>query len=272
MGQTFDPGSTSGVFQPLFENFPGDPPYKVRKFRTEWGPIFYRGRLDGTARVLVIGQDPAQHEGIVRRILVGEAGGRTQGFLAKLGIGLSYVMINTFLYSVYGTPDVKDVSDPDIAAYRNKWLKALIEAGQIRVVVTLGSLAAKAWEVYTASPGAVGTGIYSVHITHPTQPESSSKGNKTKLKTATARMLENWNQALKLVQQNAGLPVPPGQLALYGSSFKSDEIVEIPEEDVPAGIPAWMRQRGEWVSRVGSTAATKRATVKIVVPKTYMSS
>jgi hypothetical protein len=34
----------------------------------EWGPILHRGRLDGTARILVIGQDPAQHETVVRRI------------------------------------------------------------------------------------------------------------------------------------------------------------------------------------------------------------
>ncbi len=32
------------------------------QFRVEWGPIFLRGRLDGPARVLVIGRDPAQHE------------------------------------------------------------------------------------------------------------------------------------------------------------------------------------------------------------------
>ena len=52
--------------------------------------------------MLLIGQDPAQHEAITRRILVGEAGQRTQGFLAKLGITRSYVMVNTYLYSVYG--------------------------------------------------------------------------------------------------------------------------------------------------------------------------
>ena len=56
-----------------------------------------RGRLDGSARVLVIGQDPAQHEAIARRILIGEAGHRVQGLLAKLGIDHSYTMVNTFL-------------------------------------------------------------------------------------------------------------------------------------------------------------------------------
>ncbi|MBD0283370.1 MAG: uracil-DNA glycosylase, partial [Thermoleophilaceae bacterium] len=45
-----------------------------------------RGRLAGSALVLVLGQDPGQHECIARRILVGEAGQRVQGFLRKLGI------------------------------------------------------------------------------------------------------------------------------------------------------------------------------------------
>ena len=36
--------------------------------------------------MLIIGQDPAQHETMARRILVGEAGQRIQGFLAKLGM------------------------------------------------------------------------------------------------------------------------------------------------------------------------------------------
>jgi uracil-DNA glycosylase len=52
--------------------------------------VFHRGRLDGSALVLVLGQDPGQHESIARRILVGEAGQRVQGFLHKLGIERSY--------------------------------------------------------------------------------------------------------------------------------------------------------------------------------------
>jgi uracil-DNA glycosylase len=50
--------------------------------------------------VLVIGRDPAQHETIVRRTLVGGAGRRVQGLLAKLGITRSCVFINTYLHSV----------------------------------------------------------------------------------------------------------------------------------------------------------------------------
>jgi hypothetical protein len=101
MSIDFDPGYGDQPFKTLVQNYPGEDVYPPGGFRTEWGPIFHRGRLDGSARVLVIGQDPAQHEAIVRRILVGEAGQRAQGFLAKLGITKSYVSINTFLLACW---------------------------------------------------------------------------------------------------------------------------------------------------------------------------
>jgi len=50
----------------------------------------------------VVGNDPAQHEVIVRRTLVGGAGHRLEGFVATLGLTRSYVMVNICLYSVFG--------------------------------------------------------------------------------------------------------------------------------------------------------------------------
>ena len=61
-----------------------DPPFTDR-FWFDWGPIFYRGRTNETARVLCIGSDPGPTERIAGRTLVGDAGQRVQGFLAKLG-------------------------------------------------------------------------------------------------------------------------------------------------------------------------------------------
>ncbi|WFU25262.1 hypothetical protein QA649_03170 [Bradyrhizobium sp. CB1717] len=123
----FDAGYGEQPFRDLCANYPGPEVYDPHDFRIEWGPIFHRGRLDGSARVLVVGQDPAQHETIARRILVGTAGRRTQGFLAKLGIKQSYVMVNTFLYSVYGqSGGSKHKNEPGIVDYRNKWFKAVL--------------------------------------------------------------------------------------------------------------------------------------------------
>src|SRR6266487_1231426 len=134
MPTPFDSGYAEEPFRTLVASYPGAIAYPGAGFRLEWGPVFHRGRLDGTARVLVIGQDPAQHETIARRILVGEAGHRLQGFLAKLGIDRSYVMINTFLYSVYGQGGgTKHQNDPGIIAYRNRWLDALMGGSNIDV-------------------------------------------------------------------------------------------------------------------------------------------
>jgi len=81
MNHPFDAGYCEEPFRTLAGDYPETETYPSGQFRVEWGPIFPRGRLDGSARVLIIGQDPAQHESVVRRILVGEAGRRVQAFL-----------------------------------------------------------------------------------------------------------------------------------------------------------------------------------------------
>src|SRR5215510_667098 len=124
--QEFDPGPVQDPFRTLAANYPDVSAYPFTDFRLEWGPIFHRGRLDGTARVLCIGQDPGQHENVLRRILVGEAGRRVQGFLAKLGITRSYVHINALLYSVLGSGNAKYVAKPGPRDYRNLWIKGIL--------------------------------------------------------------------------------------------------------------------------------------------------
>src|SRR5437764_10624598 len=153
MAHAFDPGPVAEPFAPLVAGYPGPETYPADSFRVEWGPIFHRGRLDGSARVLVIGQDPATAEDIVRRILVGEAGHRVQGFLSKLGIDRSYLMVNTFLYSVYGQQGgERHAGDPGIVSYRNSWLDAIFGSNQLDAVIALGSLADAAWKTWTATP------------------------------------------------------------------------------------------------------------------------
>jgi hypothetical protein len=62
--------------------------------------------------------------------------------LAKLGIDRSYVMLNSFLYSVYNQNSAKNhVNDPAIADYRHRWFSALIASGSLEAVVSFGSLA-----------------------------------------------------------------------------------------------------------------------------------
>jgi hypothetical protein len=244
MPHPFDPGYVAEPFLTLCAEYPEASVYPSDQFRLEWGPIFHRGRLDGSARVLVIGQDPAQHETVVRRILVGEAGRRVQGLLAKLGITRSYVFINTYVFSVYGSVKAKTRKAPNLIDYRNRWLNALL-----------------------ATPAAQSVNVAYAPVTHPTQPESSSKNDKTKLAVATKKLLQNWNAALQALSPSVQHPDVPTPLVLYGESWADGDRVAIPESDFPAGLPAWMHEQDGWAKRAGADDLAKRRNITITVSK-----
>ena len=57
------------------------------KFRWEFGPMWYRGRLTPeSVKVFVVGQEGAQDENVSNRAFTGSTGTRTQRFLNHLGI------------------------------------------------------------------------------------------------------------------------------------------------------------------------------------------
>ena len=115
----FDPGPPPEVA----EHFAGVPSYAPHRdlFWYDWGPVFYRGRLDGSARVLCIASDPGPTERVAGRTLVGDAGQRVQGFLHKLGLSRSYACVNAYAYAllpsrslcVRTTPITLTGRDPD---------------------------------------------------------------------------------------------------------------------------------------------------------------
>ena len=262
----FDPGYGDAPWADLCRGYPGADVYPASDFRVEWGPLFHRGRLDGGARVLLIGQDPAQHEAITRRILVGEAGQRTQGFLAKLGITRSYVMVNTYLYSVYGQGAANaHISDQAISDYRQAWLNALVGANQLEAIVSLGSLADTAYHHWLPHAPSGTSSIPYRHITHPTAPNSGAAagGNYNALVQA---MLANWNSALQALHPKISHPDVVTPLHLYGTAFQAGDDVEIPSADMPAGLPEWMRSLENWAERSGSNSDAKRATIVVTVP------
>jgi hypothetical protein len=268
MPHAFDPGPAAEPFLTLAREYPGEETYPADSFRVEWGPIFHRGRLDGSARVLVIGQDPATSETIARRILVGAAGHRVQGLLAKLGIDRSYAMVNTFLYSVRGQQGGESHDqDAAIAAYRGRWLQALLAPGRIEAAIALGHLADSAWRAFASSGATAGAAsLPYAHVTHPTQPDSSSAHfpraeQPAKRAEAIKAMLANWNAALTRLHPHIAHPDAARPLALYGDAFADVELAEIPEQDMPAGLPAWMRSPSAWAQRTTGQAAEGAAIV-----------
>jgi hypothetical protein len=256
------PGYAKAPYKSLVADYPGDEAYDPKHFRTEWGPIFHRGRLDGSARVLVIGQDPAAHETIARRILVGEAGQRLQGFLARLGIDRSYVLVNTYLYSVYGSATA--VNAAGIKTYRERWLDAIVAKNHIEAVVTLGGLAEKAYDAWPASASATWA---HANMTHPTFPESASASGTMTKKAAMKKLTDSWNAALTTLSASPLTPDTARPLVTYGAELTKADDVAIPEEDLPAGLPAWMRSVDAWARRTGTTTAEKRAQISVTIPK-----
>jgi hypothetical protein len=271
MTTDFCPGYAAEPYATLVREYPGNPTYPPSAFRTEWGPVFHRGRLDGTARILAIGQDPAQHEVVTRRNLVGAAGKRVQGFVGKLGQTRSYVMINTFLFSVYGQAGgAAHIRSEAITAYRNRWFKAVLDTNPIEVVVAFGGLADKAWTAWLRSPDAAGRPLLPYqHVPHPTSPISGGKGNAAKVAELTKNMLGAWNSAISalspaVVHRDAEFGTP------YGASFTPGDLPDIPMADLPAGTPPWMATEDGWATREGKTAVIKRRTIHIVVPKSVV--
>jgi uracil-DNA glycosylase len=255
----FDTGPT-GTFRTLCRNYPDDTVYKgADGFRSLWGPIFYRGRANGTARLLAIGQDPAQTEAVTRRILSGQAGRRVQGFVEKLGFSKSYLMINAFVYAIYNqSMALPHLNDPDIQAYRHQWLEAAFAPGEIEAVVTFGNPAFDAWKTFKATPAGQNVTAFHHKALHPTADKPGGPITRKDL-------LDNWNVALQSFHANIQHPDVTKPLVLYGNDFTAAELPEIPSRDFPMGLQPWMRSTDFWAT-MSPTPGTERANISIEVP------
>jgi hypothetical protein len=239
MPRRFDPGPPR-PWEELFAAAPLDHfvHHPSGRFRHQFGPVFYRGRLDGSARVLVVAQDPATNELVAHRTLVGSAGQRVQGFLRKLGIERSYLMLNTFLFPVFGQFDrqLRTISlEPPILSARNAWFDHAAATNRLEVVIAAGQAAAHAVDHW---PGHEAFEV--VEIQHPSARDD----------VALAR---SWNRGLRrarpLVTPDRGAtPDPAG----YGDVIQARDLAPIPDRDLPFGVPPWMGE-GEHADRDGAT-------------------
>ncbi|BEP14622.1 uracil-DNA glycosylase [Acidothermaceae bacterium B102] len=266
MTHAFCPGYPP-PYDALVTDYPGDDIYPPAAFRVEWGPIFHRGRLDGSARLLVVGQDPATEEDVARRILVGVAGQRTQGLMTKLGITRSYVMVNTFLYSVAGqSGGTQHQHDQGIIDYRHRWLDLLATNNSFDAVITLGTLAASAYATWSATPTGAAHQPHLAQLIHPTYPESASASGSGTLAQDMKKLLDNWNSGLPALAAALTHPDQPQDTTPYGATFTPADLTPIPDMDLPPGLPEWMHSPGVWARRTGTTPNDKRATLTVVVP------
>ncbi len=103
-----DPGPTAASGWPAL--FAAAPNYRGlgravlgrEAFRWHHGPMFFRGRLDGSAKVVLVGQEGAQDESLSHRSFTGGTGARMQHFLRHIGLDRSYLFLNSFVYPIFG--------------------------------------------------------------------------------------------------------------------------------------------------------------------------
>ncbi len=233
-----DPGPDCGweeLFQnaPLehYVNFSGNP------FHTHFGPVFYRGRLDGHARVLVIGQDPSTDEVLAQRAFVGQAGQGAQNFLSKLGLTRSYLMFNTYLFGVQSSSlsgGAVTATEPTIMAYRNSLFDRAKATNTLEAILAFGA------QANTSAINWPGRGaIPVVHLAHPTAP---------------AGVAADWNMHLSAAQ-SAISPDSDGHVDTtpYDTTMPLPH-TDVPRRDLPFGIPPWHGAGGGTRSQRGSGA------------------
>jgi len=249
----YDPGPAKNSGWPeLFADTPnyrgiGEAINGPKTFRWHFGPMFYRGRLDGSARVLVVGQEGAQDESLAHRSFTGGTGSRMQHFLRHIGIDRSYVFMNTFVYPINGQYDgvlPKLGQDPrsPIVEHRNRIFDKVAE-GPLELVVAVGKAAKESmatWidaaggtadptKLHEAAPSGPLSGIHFLGVVHP---GSAQGGALTALKADFARAA---NQVRTWVEDDSAfLPADAGVSRDLAAPYvyASDPV---PHRDFPFG-------------------------------------
>lgn len=240
--KAFDPGPPSR-FEKVFATLPDYTPFKEH-FWFDWGPVFYRGRLDGSARVLCIASDPGATERIGHRVLIGDAGQRVQGLLGKVGLTHSYLCLNAFAYAIFPSHTQEHASailrDPAQRRWRNK-LYDKAKGPSLQAIVAFGWIAREAVDLW---PGKGSVPVFEVP-----HPSSHDEG----------RMLNEWG---KLVTELRLIVTPDADgdpsLPNYGSTFREQDYAPVPRYDLPFGVPAFLgndaRARAEQPRRRSSVS------------------
>lgn len=205
------------------------------RFRTEFGPVYYRGRLNGAVKVLVVGQDPSSDEILAQRTFVGSAGQRVQRLLNKLGIKKSYSMFNTFLFGIKGQMDPTmnaAAVEPAIRDYRNSLFDKTLGANTLQAIISFGNGADIAVANWANKPANVPW--FQLH--HPSAPDNV--------------VLPNWNAELNNMH-NAITPdsVSMVNMTPYGPLFTPADSADIPRDDLSFGLAEWHGTGGNTLSQ-----------------------
>lgn len=236
----FDRGPTAAMAS-LLMDYPDYTPVKDF-FWFNWGPIFYRGRLNKSAKVLFVASDPGPTERIGDRALIGNAGQRVQGFLSKVGLNRSYVCLNGFVYALHPSnlsDGLKLLSDPAHTAWRNKVFDAAT-GPKLQAIVAFGEIAKKTIDLWD---GKGNTPVFKTY--HPSY------------RFDEAKLTADWNRVItelrKIIKKDKG---GKNNLPLYGDTIEESDYSPIPARDLPFGVApflgdeSWLRTTSRGMNSV----------------------
>lgn len=219
----FDPGPPAEVAE-HFARLPTYDQAQQSAFWYDWGPVFHRGRLDRSAKVMVLASDPGPTERIACRTLVGDAGQRVQGFLSKLGVTRSYVCLNAFAYSLIPSrsPSATPwLALPDHLAWRNH-LYDMVVGPDLEAVIAFGVQAKRAAALWSSRPD-----VPLVTVPHPSSRDAN-------------RLLQEWRAAVTDLRSVVTPDVDGSAVGpTYGREFRERDYAPIPKRDLPFGLPPW---------------------------------
>jgi hypothetical protein len=170
----------------------------------------------------------------MRRTLVGDSGQKTQGFLAKLGLTRSYVLVNAFAVAMKPSQKAKAnkvlLNNIAIAAARHNLYNALLTGG-VQAVVAFGGEAHQAYDLWAASNPAV-KAVPTFKLSHPAAVDRDGSGNDAALK--------KWAKAVAKLRTIVS-PDPDGDPSSpnFGAYFTEVDYARIPRWDMPAAAPAY---------------------------------
>ncbi len=242
----FDPGPTKALARHLDDM----PSYADKRelFWYDWGPIFYRGRLNGSARLLGIASDPGPTERIAGRTLVGDAGQRVQGFLSKLGLTRSYVLVNAYAYALHPSraPDARPLlSQNDHRRWRNK-LYDMVSGSDLEAIVAFGGEAQAALDLWDDRPD-----VPVFELPHPSSRNPNTLVNRWRAGIDDLRAIVTPDSDGDPLPPNYGTQVPRGGLcahpaarpALRGAGVVRRRLLGADRETAPQQLGVAARER-----------------------------
>jgi uracil-DNA glycosylase len=249
-----DPGpTTASGWAALFADTPnyrglGRAVLGREAFRWHHGPMFFRGRLDGSAKVVLVGQEGAQDESLSHRSFTGGTGARMQHFLRHVGLDRSYLFLNSFVYPIFGQYSdmlrriAQDLRSP-ITQHRNRILDKAVVDGDVRLVVAVGRAAKESiatWvrahggsadpnQLHDATLGSLPSRVRLVGVVHPGSASGGSTG------AIRADFQRACNVVRDLLDADPGwLPADPGVPRNLDAAYQYRSAA-IPHRDFPFG-------------------------------------